>query len=63
VDIVSHQLPKRFGLDARRDVQVLCPMHRGVAGAGVLYERLQEALTRRALDFRSGATAQCGYLL
>jgi exodeoxyribonuclease V alpha subunit len=45
VDIVAHRLPKRFGLDARRDVQVLCPMHRGPAGAGALNERLQAALT------------------
>jgi exodeoxyribonuclease V alpha subunit len=45
VDIVAHRLPKRFGLDAHRDVQVLCPMHRGAAGAGILNERLQEALT------------------
>jgi exodeoxyribonuclease V alpha subunit len=45
VDIVAHRLPTRFGLDARRDVQVLCPMHRGPAGAGALNERLQEALT------------------
>jgi exodeoxyribonuclease V alpha subunit len=45
VDIVAHRLSKRFGLDARRDVQVLCPMHRGPAGAGVLNEQLQEALT------------------
>jgi exodeoxyribonuclease V alpha subunit len=45
VDIVANRLPKRFGLDARRDVQVLCPMHRGAAGAGILNERLQEALT------------------
>jgi exodeoxyribonuclease V alpha subunit len=45
VDIVAHRLSKRFGLDARRDVQVLCPMHRGPAGAGVLNERLQEVLT------------------
>jgi exodeoxyribonuclease V alpha subunit len=45
VDIVANRLPKRFGLDPRRDVQVLCPMHRGAAGAGVLNERLQEALT------------------
>jgi exodeoxyribonuclease V alpha subunit len=45
VDIVANRLPKRFGLDARREVQVLCPMHRGAAGAGVLNERLQEALT------------------
>lgn len=45
VDIVAHRLPTRFGLDPRRDVQVLCPMHRGPAGAGVLNERLQEVLT------------------
>ncbi len=45
VDIVANRLPRRFGLDPRRDVQVLCPMHRGPAGAGVLNEKLQEALT------------------
>src|SRR5919204_865557 len=45
VDIVANRLPRRFGLDARRDVQVLCPMHRGPAGAGVLNEKLQQALT------------------
>jgi exodeoxyribonuclease V alpha subunit len=45
VDIVANRLPRRFGLDPRRDVQVLCPMHRGPAGAGVLNERLQAALT------------------
>ena len=45
VDIVANRLPRRFGLDARRDVQVLCPMHRGPAGAGVLNEKLQQVLT------------------
>jgi exodeoxyribonuclease V alpha subunit len=44
VDIVANRLPRRFGLDPR-DVQVLCPMHRGPAGAGVLNERLQAELT------------------
>jgi exodeoxyribonuclease V alpha subunit len=44
VDIVANRLPRRFGLNPR-DVQVLCPMHRGPAGAGVLNERLQGALT------------------
>ncbi len=34
-DIVARRIPARFGLDPRRDVQVLCPMHRGPAG-GVL---------------------------
>jgi exodeoxyribonuclease V alpha subunit len=45
VDIVANRLPRRFGLDPARDVQVLCPMHRGPAGAGALNERLQAALT------------------
>ena len=45
VDIVANRLSRRFGLDATRDVQVLCPMHRGPAGAGALNERLQGALT------------------
>jgi exodeoxyribonuclease V alpha subunit len=45
VDIVARRVPARFGLDPRRDVQVLCPMHRGPAGAGNLNLLLQEALT------------------
>jgi exodeoxyribonuclease V alpha subunit len=45
VEIVAQRLTRRFGLDPRREVQVLCPMHRGAAGAGVLNERLQEVLT------------------
>ena len=45
VDIVAHRIPKRFGLDARRDIQVLTPMHRGPAGAGNLNTLLQQALT------------------
>ena len=44
VDIVANRLPRRFGLNPA-DVQVLCPMRRGPAGAGVLNERLQAALT------------------
>jgi exodeoxyribonuclease V alpha subunit len=50
VDIVARRIPARFGLDPRRDVQVLCPMHRGPAGAGNLNLLLQEALT----PFRDG---------
>jgi exodeoxyribonuclease V alpha subunit len=49
-DIVARRIPARFGLDPRRDVQVLCPMHRGPAGAGSLNLALQEALT----PFRDG---------
>jgi exodeoxyribonuclease V alpha subunit len=45
VDIVANRIPKKFGLDPRRDVQVLVPTHRGPAGAGALNTLLQEALT------------------
>jgi exodeoxyribonuclease V alpha subunit len=45
VDIVASRLPRRFGLNPR-DVQVLCPMHRGLAGAGVLNDR-SYAVARR----------------
>jgi exodeoxyribonuclease V alpha subunit len=45
VEIVANRLPRRFGLDPRQEIQVLCPMHRGPAGAGTLNEQLQAALT------------------
>jgi exodeoxyribonuclease V alpha subunit len=45
VDIVSRRIPAKFGLDPRRDVQVLCPMRGGPSGAGNLNLLLQEALT------------------
>jgi exodeoxyribonuclease V alpha subunit len=45
VEIVANRLPRRFGLDPTREVQVLCPMYRGPTGAGALNERLQGALT------------------
>ncbi|WP_327092667.1 ATP-dependent RecD-like DNA helicase [Nonomuraea sp. NBC_01738] len=45
VDVVARRIPRKFGLNPRRDVQVLAPMHRGAAGAGALNLALQEALT------------------
>ncbi|WP_327681345.1 SF1B family DNA helicase RecD2 [Kitasatospora sp. NBC_00458] len=45
VDVVARRIPQRFGYDARRDVQVLAPMHRGPAGAGNLNTLLQAAVT------------------
>jgi exodeoxyribonuclease V alpha subunit len=45
VDVAARRIPARFGLDPRRDVQVLTPMHRGPAGAGVLNGLLQQAVT------------------
>ena len=57
VEIVANRLPRRFGLDPRHEVQVLCPMHRGPAGAGVLNERLQAALTPAEMGLPSAASA------
>jgi exodeoxyribonuclease V alpha subunit len=45
VDVTCTRIPARFGLDPRRDVQVLAPMHRGPAGAGALNTLLQQRLT------------------
>ena len=44
LEIVHNRIPKRFGLDPIRDVQVLCPMNRGDLGARMLNLQLQAAL-------------------
>ena len=62
VELVKTRIPKRFGLDPIRDIQVLCPMNRGGVGARSLNIELQAALEprRRAqgralrLDLRAG---------
>ncbi|MFD8143434.1 ATP-dependent RecD-like DNA helicase [Streptomyces sp. NPDC059708] len=45
VDVAARRIPARFGLDPRRDIQVLAPMHRGPAGAGHLNGLLQQVIT------------------
>ncbi|MFG3366510.1 ATP-dependent RecD-like DNA helicase [Streptomyces sp. NPDC048156] len=45
VDVAARRIPAKFGLDPRRDIQVLAPMHRGPAGAGTLNGLLQQAVT------------------
>ena len=44
VELVTARIPRRFGLDSVRDVQVLTPMHRGPCGSIALNEALQAAL-------------------
>ncbi len=44
IELVSNRIPRRFGLDPIRDVQVLCPMNRGGVGARSLNIELQAAL-------------------
>lgn len=45
VEVAARRIPAKFGLDPRRDIQVLAPMHRGPAGAGALNGLLQQAIT------------------
>src|ERR1700757_4664049 len=44
VELVKTRIPKRFGLNSIRDIQVLCPMNRGGVGARSLNVELQAAL-------------------
>jgi exodeoxyribonuclease V alpha subunit len=44
LELVRERIPKRFGLDPIRDIQVLCPMNRGGLGARALNIELQQAL-------------------
>ncbi|GAA0600570.1 ATP-dependent RecD-like DNA helicase [Craurococcus roseus] len=44
VELVRTRIPRRFGLDPVRDVQVLCPMNRSGVGARSLNVELQAAL-------------------
>ena len=44
VEMVKTRIPAKFGLDAIRDIQVLCPMNRGSLGIRELNVRLQTEL-------------------
>lgn len=61
LELVTNRIPRRFGLDPIRDIQVLTPMHRGPAGTQMLNDELQAALnptgpsiTRGKTRFRTG---------
>jgi exodeoxyribonuclease V alpha subunit len=41
IELAKTRIPKRFGLNPIRDVQVLCPMNRGGVGARSLNIELQ----------------------
>jgi exodeoxyribonuclease V alpha subunit len=44
VELVAERIPRRFGYDPRRDIQVLTPTHKGAAGVANLNRLLQAAL-------------------
>jgi exodeoxyribonuclease V alpha subunit len=44
VDLVQTRLPRKYRVDPIRDIQVLCPMNRGITGARGINQSLQAAL-------------------
>ncbi len=46
VHLIQNRIPKVYGHDPIRDIQLITPMHRGVLGAVHLNERLQAALNK-----------------
>ncbi len=44
IEIVTSRIPRRFGLDPVREVQVLTPMNRGPLGAQALTQALRDVL-------------------
>lgn len=52
--LISERLPKRFGLHPFDDIQILCPMNRGVAGVGNLNQILQQALNPKGPEVKWG---------
>lgn len=54
VELVRDHIPRRFRLHPVNDIQVMTPMHKGVAGAGNLNIRLQQALNQQTQCVQRG---------
>ncbi len=48
LDLVAQELPRRYGFNALKDLQVITPMHRGPLGIQTLNHLLQERLNARS---------------
>ena len=55
-DLTSQRLPQRYGLDPIEDIQVLCPMYRGITGATHLNHVLQQGLNPNGQSWTRGGT-------
>ncbi|MFC1919782.1 ATP-dependent RecD-like DNA helicase [Chloroflexota bacterium] len=53
-DLCSLRLPRAFGLDAKKDIQVLTPMHRGTVGVSNLNAELQSMLNPSGVELTYG---------
>ena len=54
LELCRERIPRRFSLEALRDVQVIVPMHRGTVGVQNLNQRLQRALNPSPVALRVG---------
>jgi exodeoxyribonuclease V alpha subunit len=60
-EVVTQRIPRRFAMDPRADVQVLCPMYRGDAGADALNRDLQDVLNPGQIEVeRAGKVYRVG---
>jgi exodeoxyribonuclease V alpha subunit len=55
VEVVTERIPRNFGFDWTKDVQVLAPMYRGACGVEVLNEKLREAQGVGGREVQHGA--------
>jgi len=55
LNLVCNELPRRYGFDPVRDIQVITPMHRGAVGVQTLNHELQQRLNGRAPRYTFGA--------
>ena len=56
LDLVTERIPAAYGLDPRRDIQVLTPIHKGDLGTKVLNTLLQERLNPTGREIKRGET-------
>jgi exodeoxyribonuclease V alpha subunit len=55
-ELVTRRIPQRFGMHPMRDIQVLCPMHRGSVGTTHINQMLQRVLNPQATGLKVGET-------
>jgi exodeoxyribonuclease V alpha subunit len=54
IDLVASRIPRTYGYNAVRDIQVLSPMHKGEVGTQALNELLQERLNPSGRELTRG---------
>lgn len=56
IDCVAARIPRAYGLDPLRDIQVLTPMHKSEVGTKALNEAVQEVVNPRGRELLRGQT-------